>query len=215
MIPVKPPGIGKTRLVGVPADQRVALATAFAVDTVAACLATPGVARVLVTTDDARFATTVIAMGAEACPDGGNGLNPALSRPSRRPPAGGRTCGRSRSARTCRPFDPAELAAALTSITVAAGLRRRCRRHRHDALRRAARRVRATVRCRLGGRARGGRRGARGRSARRAAAGRRRPGQPAGGSGARRRPGDAGRPRRFALGRRRRAALMMRTARRG
>ena len=78
VIPVKPPGIGKSRLVGVPADQRVALATAFAVDTVAACLATRGVARVLVTTDDARFATTVTAMGAEACPDGGNGLNPAL-----------------------------------------------------------------------------------------------------------------------------------------
>ena len=78
VIPVKPPGIGKTRLVGVPADQRVALATAFAVDTVTACLATPGVARVLVTTDDARFATAVTAMGAEACPDGGNGLNPAL-----------------------------------------------------------------------------------------------------------------------------------------
>ena len=78
VIPVKPPGIGKSRLVGVPADRRVALATAFAVDTVAACLATPGVARVLVTTDDARFASTVTAMGANACPDGSNGLNPAL-----------------------------------------------------------------------------------------------------------------------------------------
>lgn len=78
VIPVKPPGVGKTRLVGVPAEQRVALAAAFALDTVAACLATPGVERVLVTTDDSRFAESVTALGAEACPDGGSGLNPAL-----------------------------------------------------------------------------------------------------------------------------------------
>lgn len=78
VVPVKPPGIGKTRVVGVPAEQRAALATAFAIDTVAACLATPGVSRVLVTTDDARFATTLAALGADCCPDGGHGLNPAL-----------------------------------------------------------------------------------------------------------------------------------------
>jgi 2-phospho-L-lactate guanylyltransferase len=78
LIPVKPPGIGKTRLVGVPVEQRVALATAFAIDTVSVCLATPGVAQVLVTTDDARFAASLAALGADACPDGGHGLNPAL-----------------------------------------------------------------------------------------------------------------------------------------
>ncbi|MEZ0578805.1 2-phospho-L-lactate guanylyltransferase [Nocardioides sp. MH1] len=78
VIPVKPPGVGKTRLVGVPPEQRTALATAFAVDTVTACLATPGVARVLVTTDDAEFARALQALGAEACPDGSTGLNPAL-----------------------------------------------------------------------------------------------------------------------------------------
>lgn len=78
VIPVKPPGIGKTRLVGVPAEQREALARAFAIDTVTACLATTGVARVLVTTDDARFATTLAALGADAVPDGGHGLNAAL-----------------------------------------------------------------------------------------------------------------------------------------
>ena len=78
VIPVKPPGVGKTRLIGVPAEQRVALASAFAIDTVAACLATDAVAHVLVTTDDARFATTLTALGAEACPDGGSGLNRAL-----------------------------------------------------------------------------------------------------------------------------------------
>lgn len=78
VIPVKPPGVGKTRLVGVPAEQRVALASAFAIDTVSACLAAAEVAHVLVTTDDPRFAATLTALGAEACPDGGSGLNQAL-----------------------------------------------------------------------------------------------------------------------------------------
>lgn len=78
VIPVKPPGVGKSRLVGVPAGHRVALATAFALDTVAACLDTTGVERVLVTTDDADLAARVRSMGAEACPDGSSGLNPAL-----------------------------------------------------------------------------------------------------------------------------------------
>lgn len=78
VIPVKPPGVGKTRLVGMADEQRVALASAFAIDTVSACLATDAVARVLVTTDDARFATTLTALGAESCPDGGSGLNQAL-----------------------------------------------------------------------------------------------------------------------------------------
>ncbi len=78
VIPVKPPGVGKTRLVGMADEQRVALASAFAIDTVSACLATDAVSRVLVTTDDARFATTLTALGAEACPDGGSGLNQAL-----------------------------------------------------------------------------------------------------------------------------------------
>ena len=54
------------------------MATAFATDAVVACLATPGVAQVLVTTDDARFARALAALGAAVCPDGGSGLNPAL-----------------------------------------------------------------------------------------------------------------------------------------
>jgi 2-phospho-L-lactate/phosphoenolpyruvate guanylyltransferase len=78
VVPVKPPGIGKTRLVGLPPERRAALARAFAIDTVSVCLATSGVARVLVTTDDAGFAATLSALGADAVPDGGHGLNPAL-----------------------------------------------------------------------------------------------------------------------------------------
>lgn len=78
VVPVKPPGVGKSRLVGIPDEQRIALATAFATDAVAACLATPCVSQVLVTTDDVRFASTLAALGAAVCPDGGSGLNPAL-----------------------------------------------------------------------------------------------------------------------------------------
>ena len=39
LVPVKPPALGKSRLVGLPDDERRALAAAFALDTVAACVA--------------------------------------------------------------------------------------------------------------------------------------------------------------------------------
>lgn len=78
VVPVKPPGVGKTRLAGLPGIDRRRLAAAFATDTVGACLETPGVARVLVTTDDARFASALTALGADTCPDGAVGLNEAL-----------------------------------------------------------------------------------------------------------------------------------------
>lgn len=82
VVPVKPPAHGKSRLgglSGVPDDQRHALAEAFALDTVSACLATPGVAHVLVATDDPGLAVRVAALGASAVPDGdARGLNPVL-----------------------------------------------------------------------------------------------------------------------------------------
>jgi 2-phospho-L-lactate guanylyltransferase len=78
VIPVKPPGVGKSRLVGIDGTDRRLLAAAFATDTVRACLETPGVARVLVTTDDAHFATGLGELGADTCPDGAAGLNEAL-----------------------------------------------------------------------------------------------------------------------------------------
>jgi 2-phospho-L-lactate guanylyltransferase len=117
VIPVKPPGVGKTRLVGVPAEQRVALAGAFAIDTVTACLASGGIARVLVTTNDARFAAMLTGLGAEACPDGGSGLNQALvqaaAEASRRWPG-------LRPVALCADLPalrPEELTSALASIT--------------------------------------------------------------------------------------------------
>ncbi len=46
LVPVKPPAVGKSRLVGLPDGPRRELAAAFALDTVSACLATPGVGAV-------------------------------------------------------------------------------------------------------------------------------------------------------------------------
>jgi 2-phospho-L-lactate guanylyltransferase len=76
LLPVKPPGRGKSRLGDLPRD---VLAAAFATDTAAACLAAPSVGRVLVVTDDASFAETLSALGCEAIPDGVSGdLNASL-----------------------------------------------------------------------------------------------------------------------------------------
>ena len=70
LLPVKPPARGKSRLVGVSDATRVALASAFALDTAAACLASDAVAAVLAVTDDAFFASSLIGLGCEAIPDG-------------------------------------------------------------------------------------------------------------------------------------------------
>jgi 2-phospho-L-lactate/phosphoenolpyruvate guanylyltransferase len=79
LVPVKPPAVGKTRLGDVGDDARRALAEAFALDTVAACLAATSVAAVLVVTDDVRFSTVLTELGSEAVPDGVTGdLNGTL-----------------------------------------------------------------------------------------------------------------------------------------
>ena len=68
LVPVKPPAVGKSRLLGV--EDRRALAEAFALDTVSACLAAASISRVLVITDDAGFSAHLSALGAAAIPDG-------------------------------------------------------------------------------------------------------------------------------------------------
>ena len=79
LVPVKPPAVGKSRLVGLPTDLRRELAVAFALDTVSACLATSGVGAVLAVTDDAAFSQRLAALGCEAVPDGVTGdLNACL-----------------------------------------------------------------------------------------------------------------------------------------
>ena len=70
LVPVKPPALGKSRLVGLADDERRELAAAFALDTVAACLAASSIAEVLVVTDDARFSVQLAALGAQTMPDG-------------------------------------------------------------------------------------------------------------------------------------------------
>lgn len=70
VVPVKPPSFGKSRLAGLADEQRRELAEAFALDTVEAVAATPGVAHVLVVTDDFRLAAAMRALGAEVMPDG-------------------------------------------------------------------------------------------------------------------------------------------------
>jgi len=70
LVPVKPPALGKSRLLGLADDERRALAAAFALDTVAACLASTEIDQVLVATDDASFSIELAALGAVTIPDG-------------------------------------------------------------------------------------------------------------------------------------------------
>jgi 2-phospho-L-lactate guanylyltransferase len=79
LVPVKPPSVGKSRMVGPSPDVRRSLAAAFALDTVGVALRTPAVAAVLAVTDDATFAGELAAVGAEVIPDGVAGdLNESL-----------------------------------------------------------------------------------------------------------------------------------------
>jgi 2-phospho-L-lactate guanylyltransferase len=70
LVPVKPPALGKSRLVGLTDDARRTLAAAFALDTVAACVSADAIAEVLVATDDASFSVELVALGAVTIPDG-------------------------------------------------------------------------------------------------------------------------------------------------
>ena len=74
VVPVKPPALGKSRLVGLSDEQRRELAEAFALDTVQAASRTRGVAAVLVVTDDFRLAAAMrgleTGVGVEVMPDG-------------------------------------------------------------------------------------------------------------------------------------------------
>lgn len=76
LVPVKSPAVGKSRL-RVPDHLRPDLATAFALDAVAAARHTPGVVEVVVVTADATFAERCHAAGLAVEPDRG-GLNESL-----------------------------------------------------------------------------------------------------------------------------------------
>jgi 2-phospho-L-lactate guanylyltransferase len=79
IVPVKRPEVAKTRLADLAGSRRPAIARAFAADTVAATLACPEVAEVVVVTDDVETAEAVTAMGATVVDDAPDaGLNAAL-----------------------------------------------------------------------------------------------------------------------------------------
>lgn len=80
IVPVKRPGVGKSRLDAVPNRERGRLAVAFATDALRACLRARNVAEVLVVTDDAGFAEYAASLGVSVTRDteGGRGLNAAL-----------------------------------------------------------------------------------------------------------------------------------------
>lgn len=77
LVPVKPPGIGKSRLAGLGDPVRRSLALAFAQDTVAAVCRAAGVAAVVVVTSDPEVGAGATAAGCAVVPDAGE-LNAAL-----------------------------------------------------------------------------------------------------------------------------------------
>jgi len=70
LVPVKPPAVGKSRLVGLGDRERRELAAAIALDTVEACRAATLVSEVLAITDDAGFSAELAAIGCATIPDG-------------------------------------------------------------------------------------------------------------------------------------------------
>ncbi len=70
LVPVKPPAVAKSRLAPLGEQVRSELATAFALDTVAAALASTAVGRVLAVTDDHVLAAALAGLGALVMPDG-------------------------------------------------------------------------------------------------------------------------------------------------
>jgi 2-phospho-L-lactate guanylyltransferase len=79
VIPVKPPAVAKSRLAPLGDAVRRELVAAFAVDTITAVVECPLVSTVLVVTDDAAFASGLVALGVRVIPDGvGDDLNGSL-----------------------------------------------------------------------------------------------------------------------------------------
>jgi 2-phospho-L-lactate guanylyltransferase len=80
VVPVKRLQVAKSRLAAYGEQSRRELALAFAADVVAAALACPLVAQVLVVTDDEQAAAALAVLGARVAPDSPDaGLNPALA----------------------------------------------------------------------------------------------------------------------------------------
>lgn len=80
VVPVKPPSVAKSRLVGIGDALRRELVVAFAVDTINAAMAAPIVDVVLAVTDDHELALELSGLGAYVIPDGtADDLNASLA----------------------------------------------------------------------------------------------------------------------------------------
>jgi 2-phospho-L-lactate guanylyltransferase len=120
VVPVKRLALAKTRLSAYGDAARQDLALAFAIDVVTAALRTPGVADVLVVTDDDRAARALTAAGARVVADSPDaGLNPALEHGAellRATPDAGTDVGVATLSADLPALQPAELAAALAAV---------------------------------------------------------------------------------------------------
>jgi 2-phospho-L-lactate/phosphoenolpyruvate guanylyltransferase len=115
VIPVKGGPTAKSRLRVPDGVDRMVLARAFALDTVAAAGVTVGVERVLVVTSDAQVASGARSMGASAAFDAGLGLNSAITAGLEHSPAGGPVAVLLGDIPAVR---PADVAAALRAAAV-------------------------------------------------------------------------------------------------
>lgn len=82
LVPVKSPGVGKSRLTVLGDDLRRRLALAFARDTIEVACRTPRVLGVVISTGDAEVAASARVAGCQVVPDPGE-LNGALRRAAR------------------------------------------------------------------------------------------------------------------------------------
>lgn len=118
VIPVKVLARAKSRIAGISATRRAALALAMAADTVAAAVACPAVRAVLVVTDDPQVRAVVVPLGAEIVADRpGTGLNSALRRGAAEAAARWPGNGRAALAGDLPALDPDGLATALTAAS--------------------------------------------------------------------------------------------------
>jgi len=78
IVPVKRTVQGKSRLATFAGALRADLAYAIALDTIAAAITSPRIARLFVVTDDERVREEAIRLGAQVLTDAGGGLNAAL-----------------------------------------------------------------------------------------------------------------------------------------
>jgi 2-phospho-L-lactate guanylyltransferase len=118
VIPVKALALAKSRLSGLAGPRRAELALAMAADTVAAAVACPAIAVVIVVTDDGLAGAELGSMGAVIVPDEpAAGLNPALVFGAAWAAARWPGRGRAGLAADLPALDPAEIGRALAAAS--------------------------------------------------------------------------------------------------